>query len=133
MSILDAITDAYLIEAEKVQNGTKLQLRCPCGAKHTYTRDSYTRAKRLGRPIVCADCRNRRTVIGSLIARPSPVNTDRGRTGYSRSLNDKIFKPGTGRKGFGAFTPDGRMLATHTSESVLREWYRELRIERLNG
>jgi hypothetical protein len=107
-----------------------LALVCACGAKHTYTRDSYRRAVRLGRRVACSDCRAGRTLAGAITARPI-VSTERGRTGYSRSLNDKIFKPGTGRKGFGAWTDDGRLLATQTNESVLREWYPDCRIERL--
>lgn len=100
---------------------TRIKLTCACGVPHEYTRDAFNKANRLGRIVACEPCRRSRVVAPG----------DRGRTGYSRSLNDKIFKPGTGRKGFGAFTADGRMLATHTSEAVLRGWYRDLRIERI--
>jgi hypothetical protein len=55
----------------------------------------------------------------------------RGGTGYSRSLNDRIFKPGKGRSGWGAWDKEGRLLATQTDRKVLELWYPGSRIERL--
>lgn len=54
-----------------------------------------------------------------------------GKAGKSRLLNDWLFKPGKGRKGFGVFDENGDMLATHEKSEVLEKWYRGMRIERL--
>jgi len=59
------------------------------------------------------------------------LSSMRGKTGRSRTLNDWLFRPGKGRSGFGVWSSDGKMLATHKRRAVLEEYYSGMEIKRL--